>query len=190
MNEKHKASTERIEVIAETMFAGKTGELFRRVERSEIAEQDVQVFKPEIDDRYSKDTICSHRGTEWETIKIESGNEEEIKNLVEADVVAIDEANFFGSSLVDACQELADTGTRVIVSGLDQNFRGEPFTPMRKMLAVADYVDKFHTICEKCGEPATKPQRLIDGEPAHEDEPTVVVDAEEKYEARCRNVAR
>ena len=177
-----------IEVITGTMFSGKTEELIRRLERSEIAGQDVQVFKPEIDDRYSEDTISSHRGSEWESeiISTTDSHEQIMDKLEEGDVVAIDEANFFEDDLVDAVQELANNGFRVIVVGLDQTYRGETFEPMGKLMAVAEYVEKFQAICEICGEPATRPQRLIDGEPASVDEPTVVVGADEKYQARCR----
>lgn len=183
----HSISGGWIEVVTGTMFAGKTEELIRRLERSEIAGQDVQVFKPQMDDRYGEEVIGSHRGSEWEARKIETGKEEEILDQVEGDVVAIDEANFFEDGLVDVVQTLSDRGYRVIVVGLDQTFRGETFEPMGELMAVAEYVKKLRAICEKCGEPATRPQRLIDGEPAHIDDPTVVVGAEEKYEARCRS---
>jgi thymidine kinase len=178
-----------IEVITGTMFSGKTEELIRRLERSEIAGQKVQVFKPEIDDRYSEETVCSHRGSEWESeiIPTSESYNEIMEKVGEADVVAIDEANFFQEGLIRAVQDLADEGYRVIVVGLDQTYRGETFKPMGRLMAIAEYVEKFQAICEKCGEPATRPQRLIDGEPAHVDEPTVEVGGDEKYEARCRN---
>lgn len=175
-----------IEVVTGTMFAGKTEEVIRRLERAEIAGQEVEVFKPKMDDRYGEETIGSHRGSEWEAKKIETGEEDEILEKASGDVVAIDEANFFEDGLVDTVQELADRGHRVIVAGLDQTYRGDTFRPMGRIIAVAEFVEKFRAICEQCGEPATRPQRLIDGEPAHEDDPTVVVGADEKYEARCR----
>lgn len=176
-----------IEVVTGTMFSGKTEELIRRLERAEIAGQEVQVFKPKMDDRYGEETIGSHRGSEWEAEKIETGEEQDILEKVGTDVIAIDEANFFGEEIVDVVQELADSGFRVIAAGLDQTYRGDTFEPMGRLMAVAEYVEKFQAICVNCGEPATRPQRIIDGEPAHEDDPTVVVGADEKYEARCRD---
>lgn len=178
-----------IEVITGTMFSGKTEELIRRLERSEIAGQKAQVFKPEIDDRYSEETVCSHRGSEWESEIISTSDSYSaiMEEVEDVDVVAVDEANFFEEDLVKAVQELADKGYRVIVVGLDQTYRGDTFEPMGRLMAAAEYVEKLQAICEKCGEPATRPQRLIDGEPAHVDEPTVVVGADEKYQARCRS---
>lgn len=178
-----------IEVVTGTMFAGKTEEVIRRLERAEIAGHEVEVFKPKMDDRYGEEVIGSHRGSEWKSKKVETGEERRMIEEADenADVIAIDEANFFEEKLVEAVQELADQGYRVIVAGLDQTYRGEPFQPMDKILAVAEYVEKFRAICEECGEPATRPQRYIDGEPAHVDDPTIVVGAEEKYEARCRD---
>lgn len=170
------------------MFAGKTEELIRRLERSEIAGQDVQVFKPEIDDRYSEEAIASHRGNEWKATKVEEGQEHKMMTLCsEYDVIAIDEANFFSTELVEVVQDLADIGFRVIVVGLDQTYRGEVFRPMGELMAIAEDVTKLTAICEKCGDKATRPQRFIDGEPASEDAPTVVVGEKEKYEARCRD---
>ncbi len=177
-----------IEVISGNMFAGKTEELIRRLERSEIAGQEVQVFKPEMDDRYSEECICSHNGSEWEAMKISSGQEHKMLSITEdVDVVAVDEANFFSQDLVPVVQKLADLGYRVIVVGLDQTFRGEVFEPMGELMAVAKDVTKLTAICEVCGDDATRPQRFIDGEPAPSDAPTVVVGGEETYEARCRD---
>lgn len=177
-----------IEVITGSMFSGKTEEMIRRIERAEIAGQDVQVFKPSIDDRYSEEEIGSHNGSKWEAHVVE--HDEKLDSAfsgVDADVVAIDEANFFDEKLVEKCQELADRGKRVIVSGTDQTFRGEPFKPLPSLMASAEYVDKLRAICTECGKPATRNQRLIDGEPAHVDAPTVDVGGEEKYQARCRH---
>ncbi|WP_138006808.1 thymidine kinase [Halalkalirubrum salinum] len=178
-----------IEVITGSMFSGKTEELIRRLRRAEIAEQSVAVFKPSIDDRYGEATIGSHDGRQWQATIVEP--ESALRSQVESalngeDVVAIDEGNFFGDELLDLCEFLADDGRRVIVSGLDRTYRGEPFEPMPGLLAAAEYVDKLHAICTICGEPATRTQRLIEGEPAHVDEPTIVVGADETYEARCR----
>lgn len=177
-----------IEVITGSMFSGKTEELIRRLERAKIAEQEVEVFKPAIDDRYGEEEIGSHAGSKWKAKVVnEDDTLEETVADIEADVVAFDEANFFNEELVSVCQKLADNGKRVIVTGIDQNFRGEPFEPVPRLMASAEYIDKLCAICQKCGRPATRNQRLIDGEPAHEDDPTVVVGADEKYEARCRH---
>lgn len=177
-----------IEVITGSMFSGKTEELIRRLERAKIAGQDVEVFKPSIDDRYSEEEIGSHAGSKWSARVVDQDEDvEDVFSGIEAGVVAIDEANFFEDGLVQKCQELANHGKRVIISGIDQTYRGEPFEPLPSLMAAAEYVDKLRAICTECGKPATRNQRLIDGEPAHEDEPTVVVGADEKYQARCRH---
>ncbi|MFB6174440.1 MAG: thymidine kinase [Candidatus Nanohalobium sp.] len=175
-----------IEVITGSMFSGKTEELIRRITRAELAGQKVQVYKPEIDDRYSETEIGSHDGRSWEAQVIASDDMESLKEA-EADVIAVDEANFFEENLVEASDELADSGKRVIISGIDQNFRGEPFRPLPELMAAAEYVEKLRAICARCGKPATRNQRLIDGEPAHVDDPEVMVGAKESYEARCRD---
>jgi thymidine kinase len=179
-----------IEVITGSMFSGKTEELLRRLRRAEIAEQEVAVFKPALDDRYGDTTIGSHNGRQWEATVVDAEGEGiwDIHDQLNGEkVVAIDEANFFSMELVDVCEVLAADGRRVIVSGTDQTFRAEPFEPVPQLIALAEYVDKLQAICTVCGEPATRNQRLIDGEPAHEDDPTILVGAEESYEARCRN---
>ncbi|MCT9097363.1 thymidine kinase [Haloarchaeobius sp. HME9146] len=179
-----------VEVITGSMFSGKTEEMLRRLRRAEIAGQEVAVFTPALDDRYGEDTVGSHEGRSWEAIAIESEGEaiwDLLDHLNGEQVVAIDEANFFDSTLVEVCEYLADDGRRVVVSGLDQTYRGEPFDPVPQLMALAEYVEKFQAICAKCGEPATRNQRLVDGEPAHKDDPTILVGAEESYEARCRN---
>lgn len=179
-----------VEVIAGCMFAGKTEELIRRLRRAEIAGQDVAAFKPAVDDRYGEATIGTHNGRQWDAQVVDTDDDGVRRipaHLDGAEVVAIDEANFFPAALVDVCEELAADGRRVIVSGTDQTFRGEPFEPLPQLLAVAEYVDKLQAICASCGEPASRNQRLIDGEPAHVDDPTIMVGAEEAYEARCRN---
>ena len=177
-----------IEVITGSMFSGKTEELIRRLERAKIAEQEIEVFKPAIDDRYGEQEIGSHAGSKWKAKVVEQDEKlgKKVKETDE-DVIAFDEANFFNNELVSVCQELADSGKRVIVTGIDQNFRGEPFEPVPALMASAEYIEKLRAICQVCGRPATRNQRLIDGEPAHVDEPEVVVGAEEKYEARCRH---
>ncbi|GAB6880615.1 thymidine kinase [Halorubrum gandharaense] len=179
-----------IEVISGSMFSGKTEELLRRLRRSEIAEQSVAVYKPAVDDRYGETTIGSHTGRQWDATVVDNEGDGPLEILDHddgAEVVAIDEANFFSPALVEVCNALADRGARVIVSGTDQTFRGEPFEPLPQLMAVAEYVDKLRAICTQCGEPATRNQRLIEGEPAHVDDPTILVGAEESYEARCRN---
>ncbi|SFR58504.1 thymidine kinase [Halogeometricum limi] len=179
-----------IEVITGSMFSGKTEELLRRLRRAEIAGQEVAVFKPAVDDRYGETTVGSHAGSQWEAHVVPSEGEEmwEVtEKLNGEDVVAIDEANFFSAELVDICEHLAADGRRVLVSGTDQTFRAEPFEPLPQLMALAEYVDKLQAICTVCGEPASRNQRLVDGEPAHADGPTIVVGAEESYEARCRN---
>ncbi len=179
-----------VEVITGSMFSGKTEELLRRLRRAEIAGQEVAVFKPAVDDRYGETTIGSHNGRQWEAVVVDAEGEgiwDIYDELNGEQVVAIDEANFFESELVDVCQALATDGRRVVVSGTDQTFRGEPFEPLPQLMAISEYVDKLQAICNVCGEPASRNQRLIDGEPAHVDDPTIMVGAEESYEARCRN---
>ena len=179
-----------VEVITGSMFSGKTEELLRRLRRARIADQSVAVFTPALDDRYGTTTIGSHAGREWDATVIDpegDGPWTITEQLNGEEVVAVDEANFFDETLVDVCEALAADDRRVIVSGTDQTFRGEPFHPVPALVALAEYVDKLQAICAVCGEPATRNQRLVDGEPAHVDDPTIVVGAEERYEARCRN---
>ena len=178
-----------VEVVTGCMFAGKTEEMLRRLRRAEIAGQSVAAFTPDIDDRYGTATIGSHAGRRIQATVVDT--EDPLPGMREVlngeDVVAVDEANFFGPKLVDACEALAADGRRVVVSGTDQTFRGEPFDPLPALMATAEYVEKLQAICTQCGEPATRNQRLVDGDPAHYDDPTVVVGAEEAYEARCRS---
>ena len=175
-----------IEVICGSMFSGKTEELIRRVKRAQIARQKVQVFKPSIDTRYSASQVASHNGLLHSAIAVDSAAQ--MERLVEPDtkVVAIDEAQFFDSEIVDLCKRLARRGVRVIVAGLDLDFRGEPFGPMPALMADAELVDKLQAICVVCGAPASRTQRLIDGRPASYDDPIIMVGARENYEARCR----
>lgn len=179
-----------IEVVTGSMFSGKTEELLRRIRRAEIAGQSVAVFSPAIDDRYGEATVGSHAGRTWEATVIDSEGDgvwNILDHLDGEEVVAIDEANFFDRELVAVCLSLAENDRRVIVSGLDKTFRGEPFEPVPQLMAHAEYVDKLQAICVECGDPGTMTQRLVDGEPAHAEDPTIVVGAEESYEARCRN---
>jgi thymidine kinase len=181
---KHHTGT--LEVITGSMFCGKTDELIRRLRRATIARQKVQVFKPALDDRYSVEKVTSHAGSEYDALPIRSA--EEILEFLNGDttVIAIDEAQFFDEKLVEVATELANQGMRVIVAGLDTDFRSEPFGPMPVLMAKAERVDKLHAICMVCGEPASKTQRLVNNEPAHYDDPVVIVGASELYEARCR----
>jgi thymidine kinase len=176
-----------IELICGGMFAGKSEELLRRVRRAEIARVPVQVFKPAIDDRFGVDVVASHNGMRREALIVREPRE--ILDLVrpETRVVAIDEAQFFQPVLAEVCNELADRGMRVIVAGLDLDFRGEPFGAIPRLLAQAEFVDKLHAICQECGAPASRTQRLIDGRPARYDDPVVLIGASEVYEARCRD---
>ncbi|HKL13854.1 MAG TPA: thymidine kinase [Halanaerobiales bacterium] len=176
-----------IEVITGPMYSGKSEELIRRIRRVKIAKKKVKVFKPLIDDRYSEGNVVSHSGDRIEAIPVD--HPEELYERLEDDieVIAIDEAQFFSEEIVDICENLADKGKRVIVAGLDRDFRNEPFVPMPEILSRAEYIEKLHAICLQCGDPATRTQRLIDGEPASYNDPIILVGATENYEARCRS---
>ena len=176
-----------LEVICGSMFSGKTEELIRRVRRAQIARQQVQVFKPALDDRYGIERVTSHNGLNLQAISV--GNADEILDLIQpaTQVVAIDEAQFFGDEVCAVCSALSGRGIRVIVAGLDTDFRGEPFGPMPLLLAQAEIVDKVRAICVACGHEASRTQRLIDGHPAAFDDPVILVGAKEVYEARCRH---
>ena len=176
-----------IELICGSMFSGKTEELIRRVTRAQIARQRVQVFKPRLDTRYTQEKVSSHSGAYLNATPVRDARE--ILALVELDtsVVAIDEAQFFDWSIADVCNALADEGKRVIVAGLDMDFRGEPFGPVPLLMAQAETVDKLQAICVVCGAPASRTQRLINGQPASYDDPVIMVGASEVYEARCRH---
>jgi thymidine kinase len=169
-----------IEVIAGSMFSGKSEELIRRLRRAKIARLKVQVFKPEIDVRYSRDHIVSHSEMRHESNAVRTAAE--ILELVEpgTEVVGIDEGQFFDNDLVAVVNTLAGRGLRVIVAGLDQDYTGRPFEPMPQLLAVAEYITKTHAICVRCGQPANYSQRIV------EVEGQVVVGASDAYEARCR----
>jgi thymidine kinase len=181
-----KHHTGSIEIITGSMFCGKTDELIRRLRRATIARQKVQVFKPAVDDRYSVEKVTSHAGSEYDAKPIQKASEifEWLDQLTT--VVGIDEAQFFDSEIVQIAKKLADGGVRVIIAGLDTDFRGEPFGPIPILMAEAEIVDKLHAICMICGESASRTQRLVDGNPAHYHDPVVIVGASELYEARCR----
>lgn len=168
-----------IEVVCGSMFSGKTEELIRRIRRAEIARQRVKVFKPKIDTRYSNEEIVSHSEQSYPSEMIENA-EEILEKSFDYEVIGIDEAQFFDENLVDVCQRLADSGKRVIVAGLDQDYRAQPFDPMPKLLAVAEYVTKAMAICVICGAPANRTQRNT---PSSD---KVLVGAKDHYEARCR----
>jgi thymidine kinase len=175
-----------IEVICGSMFSGKTDELIRRLIRATIARQKVQVFKPAIDVRYAVEKVTSHAGSNFDATPVEKSLD--IVTRIEKDttVVAIDEAQFFDPEIVLVADQLATRGIRVLVAGLDTDFRGEPFGPMPVLMAMAERVDKLHAICMACGDEASRTQRLVNGKPARYDDPVVIVGASEMYEARCR----
>jgi thymidine kinase len=169
-----------IEVIAGSMFSGKTEELIRRLTRAKIARQKVQAFKPQIDVRHGSDQVVSHSGARIPSQEVTCADD--IRRLVEkgTKVVGIDEAQFLGLELVEVIEELVESGRRVIVAGLDQDYRGEPFEPVPQLMAIAEGVTKTMAVCVVCGHPANKTQRLVD------DGERVLVGAGEAYEARCR----
>lgn len=177
----------RIELICGSMFSGKTEELIRRLRRAVIAKQKVQVFKPAIDQRYGIGRVTSHNGVDFEARPVAMA--QEILDTIDPDttVVAIDEVQFFDKKVVDVCEHLAEAGKRVICAGLDMDFRGLPFGPIPDLMARAEQVRKLHAICVKCGDEASRTQRLIEGRPAAFDDPVVLVGASEVYEARCRD---
>jgi thymidine kinase len=169
-----------IEVIVGPMFSGKSEELIRRLRRAEIARKKVQIFKPVIDDRYSKNGIVSHSGLEIQSDPVADADEIVRKVNLLTEVVGIDEGQFLGNGLVDVCQKLAQAGKRVIVSGLGMDYLGRPFEPMPTLLTTAEEITKLLAICIRCGNPAVHTQRLV-----HSDE-LIVVGAKGMYEARCR----
>jgi thymidine kinase len=181
-----KHHTGRVEVICGSMFSGKTEELIRRIRRASIARQHVQVFKPSIDDRYSLQHVSSHNGQNVEAHSITSS--QDIIGLIHEDttVIAIDEAQFFDDGVIGVVDTLARRGMRVIVAGLDTDFRGEPFGAMPQLMCCAEEVTKLHAICVVCGDLASRTQRLVNGSPARYDDPIILVGAKEAYEARCR----
>jgi thymidine kinase len=176
-----------LEVICGSMFSGKSEELIRRIRRAQFAKQEVKVFKPTIDNRYSEDAVVSHNGNS--VIAIPVATPAELFRYISAttDVVAIDEVQFFSDDIIDVVQTLADRGYRVIAAGLDQDFRGEPFGPVPALMAIAESVTKLQAVCTVCGSPASRTQRLINGAPASYDDPIILVGASEAYEPRCRH---
>ncbi len=169
-----------VEVIVGSMFSGKSEELIRRLNRASIARQKVQVFKPIIDARYSQEEIASHSGRKHLSHPVTTADELMKQIRPDTQVVGIDEGQFFDAGIVDAVNELANSGKRVIVAGLDQDYTGKPFEPMPQLLCIAEYITKIHAICVKCGSTANYTQRTV------ESEERVEVGASDKYEARCR----
>jgi thymidine kinase len=168
-----------IEVITGCMFSGKTEELIRRLRRAQIAKQRVKIFKPRIDARYSQESIVSHNDQSLPSILIDDIIEV-LKHSDDAQVIGIDEAQFFSEDIVSLCNKLASEGKRIIVAGLDQDYTGKPFEPMPQLLAIAEYITKQHAICVVCGNPADKTQRKTT------ESERVIVGAADIYEARCR----
>lgn len=176
-----------VEVICGSMFCGKTEELIRRIRRAMIARKTVQVFKHQVDHRYKgADFVSSHNGSNIDAQPVADGREIIARLRPETRVVAIDEAQFFSESLTDVAMALAGKGLRVIIAGLDTDFRGEPFGPMPQLLSLAEQVTKLRAICVVCGEAASRTQRLVNGAPAYYDDPLIKIGATEAYEARCR----
>ena len=177
-----------IECICGSMFSGKSEELLRRIKRGVIAKQKVLLFKPSIDNRYDENRVSTHNGNSYDSISIEKSSD--ILNFVKDtkyDIIGIDEIQFFDNDIVKIINKLADDGIRVIVAGLDMDFKAEPFHPMPEIMAISEMVTKLHAVCNKCGKEASRSQRLINGKPANYDDPVVVIGASESYEARCRH---
>lgn len=176
-----------LEIICGSMFSGKSEELIRRVRRATFAKQEVKVFKPVIDNRYSEESVVSHNGTAI-ICKPISKSEEIFDHITEkTDVIAVDEVQFFDEDIADVLTLLANQGYRVIAAGLDQDFRGEPFSVVPKLMSLAELVTKLQAVCSVCGSPASRTQRLINGQPASYDDPIILVGASESYEPRCRH---
>ena len=174
-------------IVCGSMYAGKSEELIRLARRSLYAKKRVQVFKPSIDDRYHQTMVVSHMGVQHEAETARNTDELREKLKKDTQVLLIEEIQFFDAKIVDFCVETADRGVDVICAGLDQDFRRQPFGPMPSLLAAADQVIKLRAICMKCGAPASHTYRMVDGKPAHWDDPIVLIGATESYEARCRN---
>ena len=176
-----------VEVITGCMFAGKTEELIRRVNVLRYANKNIIVFKPKVDNRFSSTAVVSHAGSSMESVDISAAKE--ILDFVTEnhEVVAIDEVQFFDNDIIAICEYLALQGKRVMVAGLDMDFRGEPFGVIPSLMTTAEFVTKLTAVCTICGGPATRTQRLVDGKPASFHDPIVMIGASESYEARCRH---
>lgn len=178
-----------IEVICGCMFAGKTEEIIKRIKVLEYAKKKVVAIKPTIDDRYSESMIASHAGHFCECICVDVNDLKAIEKYIDdktVDAVVIEEIQFFDFGIVEVCEKLANAKKRVIVAGLDVDFKGEPFAVTSALLAKAEFINKLSAVCCICGAPATRTQRLINGKPARKDDPVILVGASECYEARCR----
>ncbi len=169
-----------LEVICGPMFSGKTEELIRRLTRAQYARQQVQIFKPRIDNRYDNEAVVSHSEQSLAGTAVDDLDELRDELTSQVEVIGIDEVQFFEAGIVEFCESMADSGRRVVVAGLDQDYRGEPFEPMPRLLAVAEYITKLMAICVRCGNPAHRSYRLA------EDPQQVLVGSDEQYEARCR----
>jgi thymidine kinase len=178
-----------LEVVCGPMFSGKSEELIRRLRRAEIAGQRVLIVKPRIDDRYDVAHVVSHAGARMRAVAVD-GAHDALRRAEGYDVVGVDEAQFFEPTIVDAVQGMVLAGKRVVAAGLDRDFRGEPFGPMPLLLCLAEFVDKLQAVCHRCGGPATRTQRLVDGEPASFDGATIQIGALDSYEARCGSCYR
>ena len=176
----------KITVVCGSMFAGKSEELIRLARRALYAKRKVQVFKPKIDDRYDQTMVVTHMGVRHEAVAVDNVADLRTKLDPSANMILIEEAQFFDDSIVDLATEIADRGVEIVLAGLDQDFRRRPFGPMPALLAIADDVVKLRAICMKCGEPASHTYRSVDGQPARENDPIVLIGATESYEARCR----
>ncbi len=179
-------ATGTIEIICGSMFSGKTEELIRRVRRAQIARQRVAVFKHALDDRYGAGSITSHNGVRIEAVPVTRSAEILTQVAPGVEVVAVDEVQFLDDGIGQVAAALAGRGIRVLLAGLDTDFRGAPFGPIPHLLAVAEEVTKLQAICMRCGAPASRTQRLVEGHPAHYGDPVILVGARESYEARCR----
>jgi len=182
----YRPDTGYIEVICGPMFCGKSTELMRILKREKIAKRKVQVFKPKIDNRYSKGNITNHDGQELNSEVVCDSAELFDSVTKDTEVIGIDEINFFDAGIEQVCVNLAKSGKKVIIAGLDTNFRGEPFNQsIANLLARAEFVTKLQAVCVKCGAPATRTQRLVNGRPAKKSDPLILVGGHEAYEARC-----
>jgi len=180
-----------LEVITGPMFAGKTTELIKRIERQAFARRKVALFKPSIDTRYSTEEVVAHNGLRYEAFVVPT-NGDGVASIMETtirekyEVIGVDEVQFFPMEIVDVLNKLADDGVYVIASGLNLDFKGDPFPVMKELLVRADNIVYLTAVCTVCGRPATRSQRLIDGKPAPRNSPVILVGGRESYEARCR----
>ena len=187
MQHKEKTKKGSLEVVCGSMFSGKTEELLRRLNRAEYARLNVITFKHSLDDRTTIEYVISHNGYKTKAIPLD--NPQLMKNYIDASVqvVGIDEIQFFSMDIVNVVCALIDAGTRVIVAGLDLDFKGMPFGCMPLLMSIADEVTKLKAICIDCGSDAHFTQRLVNGNPARFDDPIILVGAQESYQARCRS---